>query len=279
MADIPVVKLDLGNLTEPAKVLVEKISDLMGGVFKPYQMVRVAKAQAEVDRIEAEAEIVVTDLHRRAARRWLEEEAKKQANIESITGKALPLLEESAAPQDVSDDWITKFFEQSRIVSDEEMQQLWARVLAGEANAPGSFARKTVNIIADLDKADAQLFTELCGFVWFIDKLIVPLVLNLRDKRYRDRGITFGALEHLQSLGLVRLPASSDYVVRLPEVTVFRYYQRSFERRFRSVPIPGFGVGKALFTRAGRQLAFVCHAQPVDGFFDYIFEKWGNRDE
>ena len=28
-------------------------------------------------------------------------------------------------------DWITHFFEKSRIDSDEEMQELWARVLGG----------------------------------------------------------------------------------------------------------------------------------------------------
>jgi len=38
---------NLGELTKPASVLIEKISDAVGGVFKPYQIVRVAKAEAE----------------------------------------------------------------------------------------------------------------------------------------------------------------------------------------------------------------------------------------
>ena len=35
----------------------------------------------------------------------------------------------------MEEDWIANFFDKCRIVSDSEMQSLWARVLAGEANA------------------------------------------------------------------------------------------------------------------------------------------------
>jgi len=162
MTDNPLTKL--GDLTKPATVLIEKISDAVGGVFKPYQIVRVAKADAEANRIQAESQIQVNDLHRRAMLRFLEEEAKKQSNIEAITRNALPLLEDKSEPQNVADDWITNFFDKSRIVSDGDMQHLWSRILAGEANAPGAFAKRTVNLLADLDKGDAELFMHLCGF-------------------------------------------------------------------------------------------------------------------
>ena len=163
MTDNPLAKL--GDLTKPATVLIEKISDAVGGIFKPYQIVRVAKAEAgEGGRIQAESQIQITDLHRRAMHRFLEEEAKRQSNIEGITQKALPLLEEKSAPQNVEDDWITNFFDKCRIVSDNDMQQLWSRILAGEANRPGAFSKRTVNLMADLDKGDAELFMRLCGF-------------------------------------------------------------------------------------------------------------------
>src|SRR5439155_8369999 len=103
-------------------------------------------------------------------------EAKRQLNIEAITKKALPLLEENSSPQDVKDDWITNFFEKSRIVSDEDMQRLWSRVLAGEANKPGTFSRRTVNLLADMEKLDAELFTNVYRFVWMIGLCGFPLV-------------------------------------------------------------------------------------------------------
>ncbi len=60
-----------GDVTKPATVLIEKISDALGGIFKPYQIVRVAKAESEAERIRAESQIQVTDLHRRAMHRFL----------------------------------------------------------------------------------------------------------------------------------------------------------------------------------------------------------------
>src|SRR5690242_18963958 len=104
------------------------------------QIIRVARAEAEADRIRAESQIEITDLHKRAMHRFLEEEAKWQSNIEGITSEALAHLKEDSEPQMVEDDWITNIFDKSRIVSDTQMQHLWAKVLAGEANVPGTFS-------------------------------------------------------------------------------------------------------------------------------------------
>src|SRR5207253_9454474 len=77
--------INLGELSKPATVLIEKISDAVGGIFKPYQIIRVAKAEAQADRVRAENQIEISDLHRRAFHRFLNEEAIKQNNIEQIT--------------------------------------------------------------------------------------------------------------------------------------------------------------------------------------------------
>jgi hypothetical protein len=69
--------INLGELSKPATVLVEKISEAVGGIFKPYQIVRVAKAEAQADRVRAESHIEVSDIQRRAFHRFLEEEGKK----------------------------------------------------------------------------------------------------------------------------------------------------------------------------------------------------------
>ena len=81
--------VNLGNLSKPADTLIRKVSDAVGGIFAPYQIKRLAKAEAEASLISAQAEIEVTHLHRRAMHRFVEAEAKRQDNMESITGKAL----------------------------------------------------------------------------------------------------------------------------------------------------------------------------------------------
>ena len=150
--------VNLGELSKPATVLVKKVSAAIGGVFQPYQIVRVAKAEAEAEVIRARAEIQVTDLHYRAFHRFLDEEAKRQANMEEVTQKALPQLDADAKPEAIEDDWLTHFFDRSRLVSDDEMQQMWSRVLAGEANRHGTFSKRTINFLSSLDKSDAEQF-------------------------------------------------------------------------------------------------------------------------
>ena len=138
--------INLGELSKPAVVLFEKISEGVGGIFKPYQIKRVAKAQAEAEKIKAQTDIEITDLHRRAVHRWIEEEAKRQKNMEDIIAKAVPQLNEDSKPDAMEDDWIANFFDKCRIVSDNEMQILWSQVLAGEANVPGTYSKRTVNL-------------------------------------------------------------------------------------------------------------------------------------
>ena len=268
----PIAKL--GDLTKPATVLIEKISDAVGGVFKPYQIVRVAKADAEAGRIQAESQILVTHLHRRAMHRFLEEEAKKQSNIEAITQNALPLLEDKSTPQNVADDWITNFFDKSRIVSDGEMQRLWSRVLAGEANAPGAFAKRTVNLLADLDKEDAVLFAQLCGFGWMIGN-VYPLMFDVQASIYNDKAINFNTLSHLDSLGLIQFNHISGFKrLRLPKSATVLYYGQPITLAFPNDVDNELEIGNVLLTRAGQQLAKVCESKPVDGFFQYVKEKW-----
>ena len=47
--------INLGELSKPATVLIEKIADAVGGIFKPYQIKRLAKAEAEAELIHAES--------------------------------------------------------------------------------------------------------------------------------------------------------------------------------------------------------------------------------
>lgn len=272
MTDNPLTKL--GDLTKPATALIEKISDAVGGVFKPYQIVRVAKAEAEANQIQAESQIQVTELHRRAMHRFLEEEASKQSNIEAITQKALPLLDDKSAPQNVEDDWITNFFDKSRIVSDGEMQQLWSRVLAGEANTPGAFAKRTVNLLADLDKGDAELFMRLCGFGWVIGN-VVPLVFDVQDEIYNRNGINFDTLSHLESLGLIQFSNLTGFqLTKMPKTITAAYYGRLAKLTFSADIDNALQVGRVLLTRAGRQIAPVCGSTAVQGFFDFVYDKW-----
>ena len=267
------IKLDAGDLTKPADTLIAKISEALGGYFEPWQKRRLARANADVARINAESQIEVTDIQRRAMLRWVAEEGARQANIERITEQAIPLLGQNAAPQNLESDWITNFFDKARVVSDTDMQQLWSRILAGEATAPGTFAKRTVNVLGELDKSDALLFESLCGFVWNFGTG-VPLIQDFSYEPIVTRGITFESLGHLDALGLIKFVAVPHFALTFPphQIIVTAYFGKTV------FLTPGdLDAGMVILTRAGQQLCRICDAKPVDGYFEHMLKVWGPR--
>ena len=265
--------INLGDLSKPANTLIEKVSNAVGGLFAPYQIKRIAKAEVEAELIKKQSEIEIKDLQRRAMSRWIEEEAHHQKNMEDVTAKALPQLNEEANPDSIEDDWLVNFFAKSRIVSDNEMQGLWSRVLAGEANAPGSYSKRTVNFLSDLDKADAALFTKLCGFVWMIGGL-TPVVFHDSEEIYNRHGINFGTLQHLDSIGLIQFGGMMSMSARLPKRFLVAYRGRTLTLEMPKDADNDLNIGVATLTRIGRELAPICGSKPVEGFWEYVKNRW-----
>lgn len=266
--------VNLGDFAKPADTLIKKISKAVGGIFEPYQITRVAKAEAEATLIKAQSAIQVTDLQRRAMHRFIEEEAQRQQNMEDITAKALPQLGAGAKPEAIEDDWVTNFFDKSRIVSDNEMQGLWAKVLAGEANSPGKYSKRTVNSLADLDKTDAELFQKLCRFGWLVGAF-TPLVFDYSADIYNSVGLTFNTLTHLDSIGLIQFENLAGFLrPRLPKSFRVSYCGRPLVLTMEKESDNQLDIGKVLLTKVGEELVSVCTSLGVEGFEDYVKEKW-----
>jgi Protein of unknown function (DUF2806) len=208
--------------------------------------------------------------------RFLEEETKKQKNMEDITQKALPALNDDSTPEELEDDWVTNFFDKCRLVSDDEMQSLWSRVLAGEANSPGTFSKRTVTLLSDLDKGDAELFTRLCGFAWKLGG-VVPLILDYQHDIYTEHAINFGVLSHLESIGLIHFNSAGPGEfgrLRLPKTFSIFYYGSPVVLEMPKEADNELAIGRVLLTKVGEELAPICGSKPVAGFFEYVLEKW-----
>ena len=159
--------------TATAVAFVNKISGAVSWYTAPRQIIRVAEAEAEAELIRAKSKaesenVELFDLIKRAEFRSTVEQIAQQMNLEKIMLKTLSHLSEDAHPENMDDDWIRNHFDKCRNVSDEDMQELWAKILAGEANNPGSFSRKAVNLMADLENKTATIFSTYCRFIGVI---------------------------------------------------------------------------------------------------------------
>jgi uncharacterized repeat protein (TIGR03899 family) len=133
------------------------------------------------------------------------QETKRQFNLEQVTATAAQLLKEETniSDESVDDDWTTRFFTIAADVSDAEMQRIWARVLAGEIKEPKTYSLKTLDILRNMTKSDAQLFSKvakLCLQYGGVDFIINPDNFKYLLKEF---GVSYGELMHLEYLGLL----------------------------------------------------------------------------
>ncbi len=275
--------INLGDIGKPFTdfgiKIIEKISDAIGGFFRPHQMKRVAHAESEIALQKAEIEIQIEDLKRRTIDRRLAEDMKQQQNIEGIIRKSLPHVKSESDPQKMDDDWIAHFFDKSRLVSDEEMQLLWAKILAEETNIPGRFSKRTLNLVSELSKEDASRFADLCRFCWTIGEQphhnLVALIFDTDDIIYRKNNIGLGVLANLDSMGLLKLH-DNPKVLNIPtdKCPASYFGQNLLLDQSESIHIP---AGYVILSEIGQQLFPISNAKPVEGFFEYVKDKWKGK--
>jgi uncharacterized protein DUF2806 len=281
--------IDIGKLAEPATKLIEKIAEGVGILYEPRRIREEAKAKSDaaiinaktegqIAAIQAENQIEVTAIQRRAIIRMLSEEAKHQENMESIIDEALPQLEAGAKPEEIDEDWLNNFFDRGRLVGDEEMRMLWARVLAGEANSPGSFSKRTVNLLNSLEKPDAELFSSLCNFGIVLGHLS-PLIYDTDHPIYNDRGIDFGSLMHLESIGLIRFESLGGFSRRGFSNNIYLLYgEDMITIEFKEEQNNMLKIGKVVLSQIGRELSAICGCNPIPGFAEYVAGRIQSND-
>lgn len=143
-----------------------------------------------------------TDAVRRITQTVLEDEARKQANLLSVISAAGEYAQgshrRSKSSSEIAEDWIFKWRSGAEEVSDADMRHLWARLLLGELDEPGSFSLRTLALASTLSSEDARLIGR-----------VAPLAINgeivLADEGALSRhGIDFASLLLLEELGILQ---------------------------------------------------------------------------
>jgi uncharacterized repeat protein (TIGR03899 family) len=88
---------------------------------------------------------------------------RKQANLETIIEKSLKYCSEHEAANRADPDWFSNFVELAENISNTTMQDLWAKILAGEVSHPGSFSIKALQAFKSLTIVDAKLLAKACS--------------------------------------------------------------------------------------------------------------------
>jgi hypothetical protein len=270
-----------------ANKLIDKISSAVGWCTEPSQIVRLAKANSKARFIEETTNLDIEHLKNNFPApdsqafigRSLGEERKKQENTLSIIKKTIPFLKETAKPQDIDNDWILNFNDKSKLISEESMQEHWARILAEEANQPQSFSKRTVNFIAELDKREAEAFTNLCAFKWELEEgksyfLFIPFNFETNTSKLFTK-INYETLILLNSIGLIEKQNQGYDLNFRPGEYQIKYANSSYILIFQTQA--RVSIGSVLLTPMGKELSKICNPEPIAGFEEYTIEALRNH--
>lgn len=207
---------------------------------------------------------------------------RASTNLINIGAKAAEFIDESK-PNDISfeNDFFWGLIEHSKEISSEEVQELIAKIIAGEYNKPGTYSMNTLQVIKTLGKSELELFERMCSLV--INGGQIPQELfSLPDgaKPIMEKlKLDFGRLQELQSLGLF-LP--NDMTQTMDNEEKKRFALIYFDKQILFEPInpedsnsltirfPGFYC----LTSVGKQI--IQHLKPVSNpdYFEWLKKNY-----
>lgn len=283
----------MGEALEVAKVLVAptmKLLDMVGGAigtaYEPRRKRKMADATAyeinaigEAMRNAADLPIVYNQdgvainsedfnrLMQRAGTRLILQETIKQHNIESVVDNAYEILEKEdvCSEEPVEQGWINRFFDSVADVSDEDLQKLWGKVLAGEIKQPRSYSLRTLETLKNLSKYEAELFQKM---VPYIISLSGHLFIPSNEEMLEKYGIAYGEIIDLDECGLINssgLVSINPVISNTKSIGLRTCSKIVLLHGLESTKVR-ISIGEFGLTQAGRELFHILDVVPNDEY-------------
>lgn len=152
-------------------------------------------------------------------------------------------------------DWYMRFYDIVGNISDEEMQALLARILAGEIHRKGTYSLQLLDILKNFTQKQAELFNRVCSHCFiFGDNVYIP-----NDNEYLQfANVTYQDILDLDSLGLVNSSGTISLSVKVqpdrPSLLGNDMLRMVIEYSGQSNATQEFSFLQFPFTLAGREL-------------------------
>ncbi len=234
------------------------------------------KFKEDVDKYDS-----LVSIDERAKSRVIHKRTVEQENIEAITNHATKdiLNTKAVSDKEVNKDWIFKFFNLAEQVSEQDMQMIWGKILAGEVKRPNSYSIRTLEILSSLTKDDALIFSKLANFA-ISDNNIYPIAYIFHKKHMdefnkKELGLIYSDIMIMEDIGLISTSKSfitykyEDYnqveICAGHQKLVIEIREKAKEQRFPA----------KCFTRAGTELLNLIDKKASDEYIKKIISYVG----
>lgn len=211
---------------------------------------------------------------------------RKQQNIENIMQKTLSYCADFELEQRTDHDWLTRYIALSEEISNPTMQDLWAKILAGELTKPGSFSFKALKVLRDMSIYDAKLLAKASSLaikepnkkgIRLVSGIYQqPGILNFFSKQRQqfcnlsNFGLSYADLLALAENHLIYLQESESSLIGQGEVLLFNYNGLSLKLTAKKENV---SIQFYKFTPIGAELAHLIIDNNNKEFFEHLKSK------
>ena len=223
MGDFNLIKID----GKPIEKLLDVVSKAVGKIYEPRAIRKEADARAYevsvIEKAKTDASVyryeIKQDMLDKIEERRIFREVRKQKNIDNVIKLAIDELKDdfdvSSIP--VDEDWAVRFFSIAEDISNEQMQQLWGKILAGEVKSPNSFSLHTIEYLKNMSKEEADLFSKAANYT-INDSDFSFIFRSFNNKMLEKNGLFYSEILHLIELKLIH-----------PEINIGMTYGKTSE--------------------------------------------------
>lgn len=213
---------------------------------------------------------------------------RNQGKIADIAVANAPEGTDFSRQSGVNEEWFDRFMDSAGFVSAEEMQLIWGKILAKEFESPGSTPSNMIRILSEITPTYAQAFRKICSMKTIIigidndgnpqkaaQRVFVPYSQN--EDVLNKMGLTFGMLNELDTLGLIKFDALSGYAATGFEQKLVLLYANGKTITINKHEKNEVPIGNVILTLTGECLMKIT---PTDTMPDYgeVIEKYLRND-
>jgi len=103
--------------------------------------------------------------------------------------------DDSEKDSELSQEFINRWRNEARLLSEESLQYVWGRILAEEINTPRTISVRTLDVLKNLSKEEAEYFSEAIDFIIY-DSILLdnedlrkPFISADKVHKLRDAGL------------------------------------------------------------------------------------------
>lgn len=264
---------NLAGLSKPLTKLIEVIASGCNWIAQPYQIKRLANANAYASSIQSKEEFkqgLRNSLLEYTQRSILSVRENRQVeNLANIINYAEQELQAIDKINDtpVSPEWSSLFFDYAQNIYEEEAQIVWAKILAQETASPGKFFKRTLDILHNIEPFEAKWFVELCQFV--LDDMFVHFDVILYEYFKMNK------LQSMMDCGLLNAQKCIINFDKSVDTINFKSYR--LIKKFSNIQPENISMSGFTLTDAGYQLYKITQVSSNLDFVKKIQEQLKNK--